>query len=307
MTKKKRPFWPVLVAPWLFLATPSLAQDTSAAGEQRCRDLIADLAKFDIPLPKVDKTAAKPNGGCLFSGAVFEQAPTRWSIETVDLDRIEPDPARADKLPLALRISLGGIRLSGVVPDDPAFSYIQQMTASPMALSLDYERDTAKDAFRLNAFTFNTQHGALSLSAELARVEPVLKSWSPQGAVTRAALKSLEFNLHDEDGEIQRMLAMPLGLALLKGSPDPAARIAELKQQSATWMRLTLGLLGVPRDSIEETIKAMMDLPKATKPFYLGIKLPQPVGMSDVFAAMMGGTSPGTLFPDGSITATYGK
>ncbi|QEN89210.1 hypothetical protein FZC33_24155 [Labrys sp. KNU-23] len=307
MSMKQRPYWPILLASWLLFAVPAQAQEPPAAGEQRCRDFIANLAKLNVPIPKIDKVSAKSNGGCLYTGSALEQGHVRWSIDTIDLDRIEPDPAGADKMPFAMRISLNGIRVSGAVAGDPVFSYVQQLTAPPMALSLDYERDASKDALKVNALTFNTSHGALSLSAELARIEPMLKSWSPQDVIMRTALKSLEFNLHDEDGEIQRLVAMPLALTLLKGSSDPAARLAELKQQGATWMRLTLGLLGVPKESTEEAIAAMMELPKATKPFYLGIKLPQPVGVEDLFRAMVGGVSPGTLFPDGSITATYGK
>jgi hypothetical protein len=83
--------------------------------------------------------------------------------------------------------------------------------------------------------------------------------------------------------------------------------MAELKQQGASWLRLTLGLMRVPNDTIEETIAALMALPKATKPFYLSIKLPQPVGVEDIFRVMVGATTPGALFPEGSIIATYGK
>jgi len=304
---KHRSLWPRLLLSWLLLGAPALAQDTTPGREQSCRDLLADLARPYLPDIKVDKVTAKANGGCLYAGLLSQLKWTRLSIESVDVDRIEPDPAGRDRPPLALRLSVSGLRISGAMQDDAAMSYMMQVTQAPLALSLDYERDIAKDVLKVNAFTFNTPHGALGLSTELTRFDPLMKTWSPNDLIMRTALKSLEFSLRDEEGEIQRLLALPIGYNLLRGSSDPAARMAELKQQGASWLRLTLGLMHVPKDTIEETIAALMELPKATKPFYLSIKLPEPVGVEDIFRVMVGGTTPGTLFPEGSIIATYGK
>ncbi len=302
-----RSLWPGLLVPWLLLTAPALAQDATPGTEQRCHDLLTDLTKSHLPDLKIDKVTAKANGGCLYAGLLAELKPMRLSIEGVDVDRIVSDPAGGDKPPFALRLSVTGLRISGVASNDAAMNYMMQITGSPMALSLDYERDSAKGLLKVNSFTFNTLHGALGLSAELTRFDPFMETWSPNDLIVRTALKSLEFSLRDEDGEIQRLLAIPVGYNLLRGSSDPAARMAELKQQGASWLRLTLGLMRVPNDTIEETIAALMALPKATKPFYLSIKLPQPVGVEDIFRVMVGATTPGALFPEGSIIATYGK
>lgn len=306
MTMTHRSFWPGLLAAWLLLGGPALAQTAAPGTEQGCRDLLAAFSKAHSLSLTAEKVGAKGAKGCLFGNLRSEAKPTSFTIDTVDVDTIEPDPADSGKLPLSLRLTAAGMRLSGS-SGDVAQDYMLQLSSDPLAFSIDYELDTTSKTLKLTAFTFNTRHGALSASAEIARFDPTASEGQSKTIVTRTALKSLEFSLQDEEGEIQRLLLLPVGYTLLRGSADPAARLKQIKDQAAAWLRITLSLTNMPPAQVEDTIAALTDFPKATKPFYLSVKLPQPVGVDDVFRIMIGGATPGELFPDGWINLTYGK
>ncbi|WP_448954363.1 hypothetical protein [Labrys neptuniae] len=301
-----RPLRTGLLLACLLVPATAVAQTAAPITEQGCRDLLAQLSKsYWRPLTAA-KASTKGNGGCLYGDVRAEAEPKQVSIDTIDVDRIVPDPQGADRLPQALRLSVMGLRVTGG-SGDAAMDTMAKLSNEPFAFSIDYERDPAAKTLKLSALTFNTAHGALSLSGEIARLEPSPPNGPSREIVTRTALKSLEFSLLDEQGEVQRLLLLPLGYTLVRGSSDPAARLKQMQDQAAAWLRLTLSLINMPPAEIDSAIAALTDFPKATKALHLAIKLPEPVGVDDIFRVMIGGTTPQALFPDGWIELSYGK
>ena len=237
----------------ILLAHPAVSQSSTCAAEWT-KLIDTASASFGMAKPAPSLFRQTANGGCRTSGLEFKinehvaikADSLSWSGR--DMDRF----VETGLPPTALELTVSGIR---IVPQvgDPTFQFLQDIQTRGqnigVTLSLDWEAET-RELF-LRYFT-------ISLPSDdyvrvTARVEGVDMSSAESLAKSAATFGLTDVGLEVRTTRIfQDYLLFVVGMALLDGHPDPAARMAELKAIGRT------GIDAAPGDVLSETSKAAL-------------------------------------------------
>lgn len=297
----------LILVSFLFLAVvSSSAGQPSSDPDGRCRALFSHLVVpiLAVKEPSFGNVTAEGSDGCLFANVTAQMGPTFLSIDAVNVDHAVLSPENLP-MPEALRMSVTGINFG--VRNNPVYNYIMKSTNTAPSLLVDYSYDEKTKALNLTSFSLEWGRGTLNASGAVLGFAPTRSDALPGIAAFMLSLKSFKLALSDPDSSIQRPVMMSVGLHLLEGSADPAAKDAELRKQAAAWLGANLPRFNISSDSISATIAAMQAFPKAGKPLDIEINPPKPIGLPDLATVVSGAKAGRDILPDGAVKVTYGN
>lgn len=214
----------------LVLAGPVTAQGVNCAAQwSKFSDLLITSGRLDTALPGLMRQTA--DGGCRTNRLVFPAGKhltikadsLRWSGD--DLARFATDGLP----PTSLRLALTGITL---VPEigDRVFSYLQgiQARGNEIDVSVSIDWDEAEKELNIKALRIDLPLG--DFVEVQGTVEGIDLSTSQTIQMSAGSFAMTEATVVVRSQQMfQDFLLLPLGMPLLEGADNPAARVQDLK------------------------------------------------------------------------------
>ena len=228
----------------LMLAHPAHAQPVSCKAQWlRLSETVAGAFGVEAPTPGIVRELA--NGGCRTNGLTFK-TDENVSLKAESLQWRGRDMERfvSEGLPpTAFNLELSGVR---IVPTfgDPTYQYLLDLQSRgqniEVELALDW--DAAEKVLRVENLLISLPNDDFIRYEN--RIEGVDLS-TKQSLQMSAGSFGMTHSVLVVRSErfFQNYLLLPLGLALLDGHPNPAARIAELKAEGKALIAIVPGWL----------------------------------------------------------------
>ncbi len=266
------------------LASAAHAQPANCNAQwSRLNDLLSKVRGFDAPVPGLIRQTA--DGGCRTNGVKFpagdhvqvKAASLSWSGRDLDRFASEGFP------PTALTLSLNGIT---IVPDigDPVYSYLQNIQArgSTFDLAIRLNWVEAEKVLQVSAIRLlMPEDDFIEFSGQIEGIDLTSTS-SMQVSVGSFALTQSVLTVRSKQ-MFQNYVLLPLGLAVLDGAENPAARVTELK--------------ALAKDAISEAPDQILSLRSKSALDALVDDMPEPSGILKIEQSANPGIGPARFIP----------